>query len=469
MDPDVAPRTEGSLATVPASADPSVDDPAGGSVEAAHEGTAPDRASAIASILVALLAFTIPLATATIGWSAPGGDGDWTRSVATAPFDLVLVAVLVWGALTPRAVLDLFRRRAVALACALYAVWFVVAFAAHPGPLGFSLLLRLGAGLAVIAVVAEAVRTIEGRRLALGALVVSGVLQAVLGMVQAARGEAFGIELIDYAGPLYPFGSSFAGRGGLTHPYHLAVFLVACEGAALLGLRATGRSSTLAARAPWLVALAVLGAGIAVTYTRAGAIGQVALLVALVLGRRDRPLLLAAAGALVVGLAVGGFGFGDGWYARGQNTTGADGASADSDRSVRLQEARGLIEEQPIVGVGPGRYVQALAETDRDEYLPAHNVVAHEAAELGVVGGLAVLGLLALLGLRILRGGAWTGAVVVPMVPFLLLDAYPYVFATGLAISALWLGLARASLDPVDPGGAIDVTDPQPVAVEVGS
>jgi hypothetical protein len=90
-----------------------------------------------------------------------------------------------------------------------------------------------------------------------------------------------------------------------------------------------------------------------------------------------------------------------------------------------------------------------LAESEREEYLPAHNLVAHEAAELGIVGGLAAGALLGLLGLRVLRGGSWTAAIVAPMVPFLLLDAYPYVFATGLAISALWLGLARASLEPV--------------------
>ena len=102
--------------------------------------------------------------------------------------------------------------------------------------------------------------------------------------------------------------------------------------------------------------------------------------------------------------------------------------------------------------MGPGRYVEALARTERAEYLPAHDLVAHEAAELGVLGGIASFALLALLGFRVLRGGAWTGAVVLPMIPFLLLDAYPYVFATGLATSALWLGLARVSLEPVDAG-----------------
>ncbi|MEZ5182890.1 MAG: O-antigen ligase family protein [Acidimicrobiales bacterium] len=274
--------------------------------------------------------------------------------------------------------------------------------------------------------------------------------QAALGMVQAARGAAFGIEYLDFAGPLYPFGTSHAGRGGLTHPYHLAVVLVVAQGAALLGLRQAHaeRRSPL----PWLGALAVLSAGIGVTYTRAGAIGQVALVVCLLLGRADRRALAPAALAVVLGLGIGGAAFGDGWIARGTTTVGADeNTSADSTRGERWREARELVEANPLLGVGPGRYVEALAETERIEYLPAHDLVAQEAAELGILGGVAAFALLGLLGLRVLRGGAWTGAVVLPLVPFLLLDAYPYVFATGLAASAIWLGLARASLDPAEP------------------
>ncbi|MEZ5138622.1 MAG: O-antigen ligase family protein, partial [Acidimicrobiales bacterium] len=203
---------------------------------------------------------------------------------------------------------------------------------------------------------------------------------------------------------------------------------------------------------PWLGALAVLSAGIGVTYTRAGAIGQVALVVCLLLGRADRRALAPAALAVVLGLGIGGAAFGDGWIARGTTTVGADeNTSADSTRGERWREARELVEANPLLGVGPGRYVEALAETERIEYLPAHDLVAQEAAELGILGGVAAFALLGLLGLRVLRGGAWTGAVVLPLVPFLLLDAYPYVFATGLAASAIWLGLARASLDPAEP------------------
>jgi hypothetical protein len=401
-----------------------------------------------AGVLVALLALTIPLASSTAVWSTPTGGDDWLRTVLVAPFDLVLVAITGWCALHARLVVELFRARAVRVVGLLFALAFGIALVANPSPLGVAAGLRLVAGLAVIATVGAAFESAGSRRLALGAIALAGALQAVLGTVQSAQGEAFGIDLLDYAGPLYPFGSSLAGRGGLTHPYHLAVFLVMAQGAALLGLRHDG--TTDRARWAWLAALAVIGGGIAVTYTRAGAIGQVMLLVCLVLGRRDRRLLLPAALAIVLGLGIGAVAFGDGWLARADTTTSGAAGTVDSNRGQRLQEARELVASSPIVGVGPGRYVDALSETERIEYLPAHNLVAHQAAELGVVGGVLTLALLALLALRVWRGGAWTGAVVVPVVPFLLLDAYPYVFATGLAVSAVWLGLARASLTPAD-------------------
>lgn len=395
-----------------------------------------------AALLVALLAWTIPLATGYAVWSAPGGEGDWLRSVMVAPFDIVLVLAAAWVAVRPDLLQDLFRSRAVRVVGSLYALMAVVSFVAHPGPLGVAQLLRLAAGLAVIAITVRATADPAGRTLALGALTAAGVAQAALGMVQAARGAAFGVELLDFTGPLYPFGTSLAGRGGLTHPYHLAVLLIVAQGAALLGLRHAHDR----VRWAWLGALAVLGAGLAVTYTRAGLIGQLGLLACLLLARADRRRTLLAAGVIALGLLVGATAFGDGWIAKGEATAGANGASADSNRGQRLREAEELTRAQPIVGVGIGRYVETLAQTPRTEYLPAHDLVAQEAAELGLAGGALAVALLALLGLRVLRGGAWTGAVVAPMVPFLLLDAYPYVFATGLALSALWLGLVRASL-----------------------
>jgi hypothetical protein len=456
MDPVVAPTSGATLATQPRPAPSPAPEPDG-----ADGAIAPlDGEPRTAATLIALLIATIPLATGAVVWAAPGGDADWTRRVSLAPFDLVLIVIVGWVLLRPRLLADLFRSPSVRWASAALAVVGAVAFAAHPGWLGVAAAIRLLAGLAVIATVARAAAHPAARRLLLGAIAAVGAAQAVLALVQAARGRAFGIEYLDFAGPLYPFGTSRAGRGGLTHPYHLAVFLAVAQGAALLGLRHAGRARR--AQLPWLAALVLAGAGIGVTYTRAGAIGQVLLVAALLAGRADRRVLAVGALAIVAGLGIGGLGFGSGWMARGADTTESSGATADSNRSVRLREARELIESEPLVGVGPGRYVEALAETERDELLPAHNVIAHEAAELGIVGGVMIALLLALLGLRALRGGAWTAAIVAPVLPFLLLDAYPYVFATGLAVSAIWLGLVRASLEPATASEPSPTASPAP-------
>jgi O-antigen ligase len=449
MNPVVAPGSGAALTTPP---DPELQEPETGRAT----GRPADDESRVAASIAALLFATIPLATAYVAWSPAGAGSDWLRSIVVAPFDIVLLVAVGWVLLRPRLLADLFRARAVQVASGLYAAAFLVSLAAGSTWLGVNLGLRLFAGLCVIAVVGRGATSDEGRRFMLGAIAVVGVLQAVLAMAQAANGVAFGIDYIDFAGRLYPFGTSRAGRGGLGHPYHLAVLLAVAQGAALLGLR-----HTRSARWPWLAALAVMGAGIGVTYTRAGAIGQVLLVVCLLLGRHERRLMLPAAAAIVVGLAIGGASFGDGWLAKSEVTLNADGTqNVSSSRGERLREAQELFESSPLTGVGPGTYVDALHDRERKEYLPAHNLVAHEAAELGAIGALAVVALLGLLGLRILRGGAWTGAVIVPIIPFLVLDAYPYVFATGIALAAAWLGLARVSLDAA--ATAVPEAEPTP-------
>ncbi|WP_421120343.1 O-antigen ligase family protein [Aquihabitans daechungensis] len=387
MNPVVAPAP-GATSTTPA--DPALEEP----VDAPAAEAPADDESRVAATIIALLMITIPLADAHVAWSVPGAVMDWNRSVIVAPFDLVLLVAVGWTLLRPRLLADLFRSRAVQVVSGLYAATFAVALVAGFSWLGVNMGLRLGAGLVVIAVVAKGAESAKGRQFMLGTIVVVGVLQAVLGMAQSANGIAFGIDYLDYAGRLYPFGDSRAGRGGLGHPYHLAVLLVVAQGAALLGLR-----YTRSVRWPWIAGLAVLGAGIAVTYTRAGAIGQVLLVICLLLGRRDRRILLPAAAAIVLGLAIGGVAFGDGWLARSEVTINADGTqNVSSSRSERLREAQELIEANPAVGVGPGNYVDALHAEERIEYLPAHNLVAQEAAEMGILGGIAALALLGLLG-----------------------------------------------------------------------
>jgi O-antigen ligase len=221
--------------------------------------------------------------------------------------------------------------------------------------------------------------------------------------------------------------------------------LLVAIGAALLGMRATTW------RGPWVAAAGICAAGIATTYSRAAllSLGVFLVLVALAGGSRDRKRSLRLlALAVTLGFVFGVVAFGDGWHARASSTAG-DSAHVDSDRRLRAEEAMRLVEKQPVVGVGPGRYTIAVASVEHADLLPAHNIVLQEAAEGGVLAGFLVLALLVAIAIRARRDGLEATAVFALPALFLVLDAYPYVFPTGLAVSAVWLGMVFTAREHV--------------------
>ncbi len=396
------------------------------------------------AVIVALLVFTVPLAMVEVVWAPTGGELDWSRRIQVAPFDAVLVLAAGWAILNSSFVVDLFRSTAVRIVSGLFVALFAISLAANFSWLGVALGANLFAGVCVMAACAAAARTARGRTILLTSVTAAGVVQAVLGMLQSIRGQTYGVAPIDFDWSLFAYGSSHAAQGGFPHPYHLTGFLIVCQGAALLGLR-----HTRTARWPWLASLLLITVATTITYSRAALIGQALVLLCAVLGRRDRRILLPAAAAISLGLLLGAVAFGDGWVARADAS--ATSGDVDSGRRVRLEQAWTMIEDNPVVGVGPGRYSDELAKTVRDDVRPAHNLIAQEAAEYGVGGGILMVAFLGLIGLRALRGGAWTAMIVAAYVPMLLLGTIGYVLATSFAMSAIWLGLVRASLDPVDP------------------
>ena len=262
---------------------------------------------------------------------------------------------------------------------------------------------------------------------------------ALLAIAQSARGAILGVRWLEFDGPLYPFGSSFAGRGGLTHPYHLAVLLEVGIVAAILALRHSQR------RLPWLLGLGACSAGLGVTYSRAAAIGVAAAVVALLWprrARRDDPtrrVYIVAACVMLAGVAATGLTMGNGWYGRASTSTNLQ--SADSGRLDRAREGLDLVGDHPIVGVGPGRYTIALAANGDATPLPPHNIVLHVAAEAGALAGAAVAAIGLLLARRYLRASREVAAAFLLLLPYFVFDAYPYVFPVGLFLTALWFGL----------------------------
>jgi len=398
---------------------------------------APDTEARSREHLLILMSALIPLAATWVVWWSPGGATDFNQRVTLAPFDVALGGLLVgWGSTRVRAGFARPSPSTGVLLAVGFAAVFAIAFAANPSSRGVEYSVRLLAGVAIVDVVRR-MDSAAVRRVCI-VLAAAGAIESVLAVAQSIHGRGFALYPIDHDGGLLAFGDTHAGRGGFAHPYHLTVFLLLALFAALIG----GRSSTGRELRLWVGTASFLGAGIAVTFSRAMILGLVPAAVLWCLARRDRigrsarPIV----GALFLGLACTSLLFADGWTTRARQSAGS---GADRGRVTLAEHGLGIAADHPFTGIGPARYVIAVAEEPLPEAepLPPHNIIVQAAAELGVVGGVIV----ALGGLwfarRLLRRPVFLVGGAGLFVPFLLLDAYPYVFPTGLAISALWIGL----------------------------
>ncbi len=429
----------------PTSPTDEADGPAEALPDAAVRAVAEHR-RVLAQLLVTMV-LLLPLNVGWVLWTAPGGDTDYNRRITIAPFDFALGGlVLVWiahcrlrwrHAARPATA----RRRPTAgvILAAAFAVVFTVSFVAHPSWRGVEYALRLFAAAAVI----DTVRTLApaARRRVCIALVAAGAFEAVLAIAQSVHGRGFALYPIDQAGPLFSFGGRHAGRGGLSHPYHLAVFLLL----ALLAAVIAGRDTTGRERRLWMLGATCLGAGLGVTFSRAMvlAVVPVGALWAIehrrLIGRAVRPILAAFA----LGLVVAGVMFASGWTERVAQSAGS---GADRGRAALARAGLEMASNEPITGVGPARYVLALDEPGPPdgELLPAHNLVVHAAAELGI-GGAVIVSVIGLwFARRTTRRGLLAGGALWLLTPFFMLDAYTYVFPTGLALTAIWLGMLES-------------------------
>lgn len=190
--------------------------------------------------------------------------------------------------------------------------------------------------------------------------------------------------------------------GTFLDPNRLAMALVA-SAALLLGIRSRLRHPVLQLLA--LLALGLQVAAVVVTYSRGGALGLAAALLAyLVVGKGGKRMRSGiAVSAVLVGLlflAPEQF-----WNRTETIATFEEDASA-MGRIHAWQTASAILERKPLTGVGASAFIAAWphfapGEAGRTAYV-AHNLLLEVAAELGLP---ALAGFLALLGAC--TWGAW--------------------------------------------------------------
>lgn len=227
--------------------------------------------------------------------------------------------------------------------------------------------------------------------------------------------------------------------------------------------------------AAWTVASFALGsAALFVTFSRSAWIALViglAVITAMLVGRRDRLAVRQLAGTCAVGaLAVAPFiaPFREVLSAR----TGAAGPIVTESRSVDERGALSdatvdVIGEHPALGVGLGSLPLAMRDDRPDfryAYQPASVVLLDVTAETGVAGGLAYAALLtAPWVLLVRRRGAWTSELAVAsgllaavtVVGFF--DYYTWTYSSGRLWAWIVLGLWLLAYSDATAGSPEDV------------
>jgi O-antigen ligase len=276
-----------------------------------------------------------------------------------------------------------------------------------------------------------------------------GVMEALWAIGQRLQNGPLGLQRFgESSDPFYRAFGTPAPQGSMVHIYVLA-------GLGLLaGAFLIWAASEMARPRVWLVAAAIAISSVGFTYSRAGALGLLLLVGAVVVAGypplRRRSLAMTA--ALVIGAGVPALIWSGGWTTRAsQTTSAATSAALTTDRGHLLGQAVHIIEHNPILGVGPGRYATAVRDrfgsrpiNYRAVFQPVHNIPTLAAAEGGVLAGVVVAATFIALGWRALRSGALPTAVFLCYLPFFMLDQFAYAFPQGIVMTGLWLGAVDA-------------------------
>lgn len=353
--------------------------------------------------------------------------------------DLVLALVIISQAAGLRSFWSERRHHWCVTAAIVVGAALLPALAVHPTGRGVIALFRwLGVAAVALAIVRGSG---PGRRLIITTFAGVTAVQVALALAERAKGAPLGLAGLGEPAA-HEIGNVYASTGLTVHPYVLAAWCV-LAGTVLVAVVSRIDRPSLACR----LGAAVPFIGIGLTMSRTGLVAVVLVMAALAVGSRRtkalRPLLVGAAVAAALGASLSL----SGWMARATDSTQTSAAGVGSSRSQLVEQANGLLRDHPVAGVGPGRYVLALA--DRPELValasqrpsrPVHIVPLLVVVEGGLVVTPALLLLAWTVARQGLRGGAVGLALVAAVLPFLLLDHLHWSFPQGLMLLGVWLG-----------------------------
>jgi O-antigen ligase len=335
-----------------------------------------------------------------------------------------------------------------------------ISFAVRPAVNGFMSMTLLLSGIIVVAIIQRV--SLNQRAFICKLLIAYGAGEATLGAFQHQYGRAFGLQFLGERD--LPFEFLFGQNiptGTLTQRYALAGFGLLCGVAGIDLLRSTRhRNSPIELsqsdrrnRFAW-VATAMLSCGylVVISLGRSVLLGEIVIALSLVfIGARIKDLrkavcigLLALIGASTVAFLSSRSAVG----VRRKQTS----ANPSNGRSALIRQSMELAKLKPIVGVGPGRYLDELnvhpeIKALSTEFLTVHNIVLYVLVEGGIVGLLSLLAPGFIFARQLRRVGPTRILPLLVFLPLTMLDVHTFLVPECAMHFAIALGLAWKTVD----------------------
>jgi O-antigen ligase len=270
-------------------------------------------------------------------------------------------------------------------------------------------------------------------------LLVTSSIQGVLIIIQTITDQPVGLSIFDAGAELRFIDGLLRSPGTMHHVYEPAALAL---GAAGLGVITAAR---IAGPLRWLWAgsMAIAGATVGLTHSRSALLGLILMTPFLVVSvRKNRqPRLIIA--PLLIGFTVAALLTSSAWLLRGDQSASGDLDDMSLGRVTLIEQAATMIGDHPLLGVGPGRYLDTMEaeyELDPDYPFIVHNVSLAVAAENGITAAFLVTVLVGWAVVRALWSDRNRAALALSIGGFLVFDVLHYNRPVGLLMTAIWLG-----------------------------
>lgn len=376
--------------------------------------------------------------------SSPFVTGNFIVVTLTLGAILSIVTIAGWTTAVHQHLL--FDRPATIAAWAL-TVFMAVALVARPSETGMILTVAAALGSGIVLATCQWSRA-ELRRLIAAPLLATATLQSILVIAQTLTDRPVGLSLVETGAELHVIDGLLRAQGTMHHVYEPVALSLLAVGLALTTIP-TDRSWRLG----WAVAAAIAGSTIGLTHSRAALLGVVLATPFLLRAwRQRRPGVAVVGGAFLIGFVIAAALTSSAWALRGDHSTAAGIDDASLGRVTLAQQAMQMSADYPLLGVGPGRYLDTMRDRYQlDERYPfvVHNVTLAVAAENGIPAAIAATALVAWAIAQAVRSGPLGAVAALLPVGLLLFDVLHYDRPVGLLMGAVWLCAIRLGDDQV--------------------